>query len=342
MITEIDRLIHFIKKIEKLLDLKLYLVGGAVRDLLLNLPTKDFDFTTDVNPEEIENRIKKAGFKPYLMGKKFGTIGFKIDDELVEITTFRSETYTLGNRKPEVGFHRDIKYDLERRDLTINAMALSSNGDLIDLFDGQVDLKNKIIKCVGDPDQRFSEDPLRMLRAVRFAGQYEFVIEDNTLKSIQKNHWRLLDISKERWVMEMDLILAQKTPDYALDLLLETGLFSIILPEITLLNLPFWDILDGESMWNTLKNRLNSTQTNDISIRWAMLLSALSEPFLIAQLINQNHFKTDQDILRLSVEELENSDFVKNIRLEFAIKIGKHLKFSNHRIDKIQEFIQNS
>lgn len=140
-----------IEKVEKIIS-TVYLVGGACRDKLLGKEPKDFDFATALSPEKVEKAIRKAGKKPYLVGKKFGTIGMKLDGQMVEITTFRNETYEKGNRKPTVSFVRDITADLSRRDFTINAMAIREN-KLIDPFDGQSDLIRRIIRCVGKPTQ---------------------------------------------------------------------------------------------------------------------------------------------------------------------------------------------
>ena len=163
-------------KVKEIID-PVYLVGGCVRDSWLGKVPKDYDFTTPFTPEEIEKKIKKAGRKTYLTGKKFGTLGVKIDGQVVEITTFRQEKYRSGSRKPNVVFVKDITADLSRRDFTINAMARRNN-KLIDPFNGKDDLDNKIIKCVGKPNERFKEDPLRMLRAGRFASQLNFTIDE--------------------------------------------------------------------------------------------------------------------------------------------------------------------
>jgi tRNA nucleotidyltransferase (CCA-adding enzyme) len=203
---------EIILKTFETLNIPLYLVGGAVRDSLLGKVPKDWDFTTPCLPDEIEETIKKIGKKPYLLGKKFGTIGFKLElekdvFEYVEITTFRGEKYETGNRKPEVNFIDKIEQDLIRRDFTINSMAINSKLKLIDICDGQQDLKNGIIRTVGNPKIRFKEDPLRLLRAIRFATVLDFAIEQKTWEKLCSMKFGLFEISRERWVMEMDKIL---------------------------------------------------------------------------------------------------------------------------------------
>ena len=173
-------LIDLLTEVEKIMaPHPVYAVGGCVRDYILGVQPKDYDFCTPATPDEIETLVKKSGRRAYLTGKRFGTIGCKVKigeiQDLIEITTFRTETYAEANRKPEVEFVKDITADLSRRDFTINAMAIRLNKGrihIIDPFGGREDLKNKTIKAVGNPKIRFKEDPLRILRAIRFATRY--------------------------------------------------------------------------------------------------------------------------------------------------------------------------
>ena len=154
-------------KVEQILT-PVYLVGGSVRSSLLGQPPSDYDFTTPLAPDEIEAAVRRAGHKAYTIGKRFGTIGFKLDGHFIEVTTFRSERYHAGSRRPDVTFIGDITHDLSRRDFTINAMAIAPGGRLIDPFGGYDDLKNRLLRTVNKPFDRYNEDPLRMLRAARF------------------------------------------------------------------------------------------------------------------------------------------------------------------------------
>ena len=144
------------------------MVGGSVRDRLLGQEPKDYDFATPLTPDEIEAVVRAHGRKPYLVGKRFGTVGFKVDGHMVEVTTFRSEKYKSGSRKPEVAFVTDINADLSRRDFTINAIALLPDGSLCDPHGGTEDIRKHVVRCVGKPKDRFTEDPLRLLRMCRF------------------------------------------------------------------------------------------------------------------------------------------------------------------------------
>jgi tRNA nucleotidyltransferase/poly(A) polymerase len=163
----------------------LYFVGGFVRDKLMGNVPKDVDMTTAARPDTIQELLTKMGCPVYTIGARFGTIGTKYYGQPIEITTFRAEVYTENSRKPVVTFGDTLEGDLARRDFTINAMAVNSNGDVIDPFNGREDLHNRIIRAVGNPVDRFTEDPLRVLRAIRFAARYEFDIEENTLNAMK-------------------------------------------------------------------------------------------------------------------------------------------------------------
>src|SRR5487761_898081 len=186
---------------------QLYMVGGTVRDVLLHREqTNDADLATDARPDEIKRLV--APTHPtaiVLVGERFGTGRLHYGNDIIEITTFRSERYNPESRKPEVCFGTTLEDDLLRRDFTINAMARDPlNGHIIDLFGGQQDLEAQTIRAVGnEPDKRFNEDPLRLLRAVRFAAQLNFVIEQETRRSITRQAATLQKISRERIRDEM-------------------------------------------------------------------------------------------------------------------------------------------
>ena len=204
-----------------------------MRDELLGTATNDYDFTTNAEPNEIRQLIRSAGADTiYAMGERFGTIGGMFGDTRVEITTYRSENYTPGSRKPRVAFDTTLEGDLARRDFTINAMAQpAGGGELIDPFGGQADLAAKIIRAVGDPDERFSEDPLRLMRAVRFAAQLGFGIEENTLAAITRNADKLAAISMERITQEFTKTLLAEHPGRFVRALADLGLLQHFVPE---------------------------------------------------------------------------------------------------------------
>lgn len=212
---------------------KAYIVGGFIRDKLLGLKSFDMDITTSANPDQILETFKD--FKTIELGKKFGTIKVLYKDQEFEITTFRKESGYSDKRHPdEITFTKDIKEDLKRRDFTINAIAYR-NGYYVDPFSGKKDLKEKIIRAVGNPDDRIKEDALRSLRAVRFATKLGFRIEDSLKKAIIDHASDIEDISKERVRDELDKILMTKRKDFAIRLMEELGLLSYILPEVSLM-----------------------------------------------------------------------------------------------------------
>lgn len=179
-----------------------YAVGGCVRDSLLGKTPNDWDITTSAKPEDMKSVF--ADFHCIDTGIKHGTVTVVIDDEPLEITTFRLDGEYEDNRHPKsVTFTSNLGADLGRRDFTVNAMAYSKKTGTVDLFGGQNDLKNKIIRCVGDPDRRFNEDALRILRALRFASALDFEIEEKTAQSLLKNCALLENISEERIAKEL-------------------------------------------------------------------------------------------------------------------------------------------
>ncbi len=211
-----------------------YLVGGCVRDLLLDKKPKDWDITTNATPEEIV-----ALFPHTFYENDFGTVGVVNDDateetlKVVEVTPYRTESEYTDNRHPdEVKWAKTLEEDVKRRDFTINALAYDvKEGKLIDLVEGEKDLKNKLIRTVGEPDKRFGEDALRMLRALRFASELNFAIEMDTLNSIEKNKNLLANISRERVRDEFIKIIMSPAPSIALGLATQLRMLSYLSPE---------------------------------------------------------------------------------------------------------------
>ena len=186
-----------------------FLVGGCVRDLLLGLSPSDFDITSSAKAEEIKRIF--SDYKTIDTGLKYGTVTLIIDKMPFEITTFRKNEKYLDFRRPKkLEFSNNIEDDLTRRDFTINAIACHLDGKILDPFFGKTDLKNRIIRCVGDPDKRFEEDALRILRALRFSSVLDFEIEKDTKNSIIKNKDLLLKISKERITSEIKKLICGK------------------------------------------------------------------------------------------------------------------------------------
>lgn len=223
------------KLISKISDagFKVYLVGGVVRDILMKRKAKDWDLTTDAKPEEIL-KLFPDGF----YNNKFGTVGIKTTLGILEITTMREEGIYKDSRHPEEVFWTDdISKDLARRDFTINAIALEldkkSKYFIVDPFFGKDDIEKKLIRAVGDPDTRFQEDALRLIRAIRFSAQLNFEIEIKTLESIKNNSSLIKNISRERIRDELFKILESENAYQGIILLKDSGILELILPEVT-------------------------------------------------------------------------------------------------------------
>lgn len=210
-----------------------FIVGGCVRDFLLEKEPNDWDITTNAKPEEIQKVFPNSFYE-----NKFLTVTVQVDGSEVEVTTYRTEQGYSDKRHPdEVKYAKTLEEDLSRRDFTINAIALrlrsgQAKNEIIDLFDGQKDLKYKIIRTVGDAKERFTEDALRMLRAVRFACQLNFTIEEKTAKAIKENSIWLEVVSQERIRDEFIKIIMSENASLGIELLKDLGLLKYIIPEL--------------------------------------------------------------------------------------------------------------
>ena len=207
---------------------QIYIVGGAVRDLLLGKDVKDWDFTTDAKPEQIL-KLFPEGF----YDNKFGTVGITVGNSIFEVTTMRKEGVYEDFRHPkEVSWTDKIEEDLARRDFTMNAVAIPYKGEMVDPFNGCKDIEQKIVRAVGDPNKRFEEDALRLMRAIRFSAQLNFDIENNTFEAIKKNSHLTQKVSWERIRDEFFKILGLANPYIGIIKLREAGILQIILPEL--------------------------------------------------------------------------------------------------------------
>lgn len=215
---EYQKAIPVLNKLEQA-GFEAYFVGGSVRDILLNQPIHDVDIATSAFPEEIKQLFPKT----IDIGIEHGTVLVLAEEEQYEITTFRTESTYQDYRRPDhVEFVRSLEEDLKRRDFTINAFALKEDGQIIDLFDGLADLENQILRAVGDPQERFHEDALRMMRGIRFVSQIGFTLEQETAAAIQANHSLLGKISVERINVEFIKMLLGKERSAGLKTFVET------------------------------------------------------------------------------------------------------------------------
>lgn len=258
-----------------------YVVGGFVRDYLLERnQKKDIDFVTVGSGIDLANQVhtKMKSASKLSVFKRFGTAMFKVKDLELEFVGARKESYSEDSRKPFVE-NGSLEDDQKRRDFTINAMAISLNqdtfGELVDPFNGVEDLKNKIIRTPLDPDVTYSDDPLRMMRAIRFAAQLNFEIEENSFQSISKNAERIKIVSEERVMDEFQKIMKTDKPSIGLKLLDDAGLMKFILPELVALK--GIEEVEGQrhkdNFYHTLEVVDNIAPfTDNIWLRWAALL----------------------------------------------------------------------
>jgi poly(A) polymerase len=282
---------------------QLYIVGGTVRDVLLQREqSNDADLATDARPDEIKRIV--APTHPtamVLVGERFGTVRLHYGNDIVEITTFRSERYDPQSRKPEVCFGESLSDDLLRRDFTINALARDPlNGTIIDLFDGRHDLEAHILRAVGnEPDKRFDEDPLRLLRAVRFAAQLNFTIEEQTRASIVRQAAKLQKVSRERIRDEMNKLLLSAHAAKGLDLLVELGLMEEIIPEVLALRgvsqQPAPRAMTTKDVYTHVL-RVVARSSPRLTTRWGALLHDIAKPRTKSVEDNKVHFFGHEDV----------------------------------------------
>jgi poly(A) polymerase len=258
----------------------LFLVGGPVRDLLLGRAPTDLDFTTDARPTQVKQLLPRAGADHiFAMGEKFGTVGGVFGDNVIEITTYRSEQYERGSRKPKVEFGDSLEGDLSRRDFTINAIALDvSTGDLVDPFGGKADLAARQVRAVGVAEDRFTEDPLRLMRGIRLAVQLAFEIEPVTKRAIAVRADSLATISRERIAQEMAKILTSRLAGLGIRLLVDLGLMQHVVPEVLAMRGMHQDArYHHKDVFEHTVQVVDQTPPRLVA-RWAALLHDIAKP----------------------------------------------------------------
>ena len=261
------------------LETELFLVGGLVRDVLLGATVAhDLDFATSATPQQTERALRSAGGIVFKIGEKFGTIGGVFGSLQVEVTTYRVEAYQPGSRKPEVAFRRHLADDLARRDFTINAMALDpGTGTIHDPFGGQADLTNGVIRAVGTPVERFDEDPLRLLRGVRFASRLGFELDADTARAISQKAPALEHISRERVRDELEKLFLGPAPSRGVRLLCDLGLAEFSLPDLPKLRGMQHEQGRHKDVFTHTLQVLDRTPPR-LALRWAALLHDIAKP----------------------------------------------------------------
>ena len=263
---------------------QLWLVGGSLRDRLMGqaIVPHDLDYATDALPDAVEELARTLGTSVTTVGKRFGTIGALVDGGWSEITTFRGDSYSDGTRWPDVQFGTSIDEDLARRDFTINALAENPlTGELLDHFGGREDVAARIIRAVGEPERRFREDPLRILRGLRFASQLDFAIEPTTHDGMAATAALLSTLSQERVTTELDKLLQGRNPERGLDALRTTGALDVVLPELATMvgcDQNHWHKFD---VWGHTVATVQAIAVEPENVRvrrWTALLHDLGKP----------------------------------------------------------------
>ena len=316
-----DEVQNIIKKFKDK-EFQIFVVGGAVRDLLMGKEAHDFDFTTDAKPEEILKLYPKGFYD-----NKFGTVGIPVGKEVFEVTTMRKEGLYKDSRHPiDVSWTNKVEEDLARRDFTINAIALSDS-EIVDPYQGQNDIKDKIVKAVGDPSSRFQEDALRLMRAIRIATQLEFEIDEKTFQAIKKNANLIKDIAWERIRDELFKILESKNAYEGALQLKKSNILQIILPE---LEKCFGIVQEGpkhDRVYDIGEHSLLSlkfTPSTDPLVRFAALLHDIGKVPTVKKDIDGNVTFYNHDLAGGKI----------------VLEIGKRFNLSNKQTDKLYKLVR--
>ncbi|NUP75971.1 MAG: CCA tRNA nucleotidyltransferase [Nonomuraea sp.] len=264
---------------------ELALVGGPVRDMLLGRVGKDLDLTTDATPQRVLEIVKDWADSVWTIGIDFGTVGLRKGNWLIEITTYRSESYDPKSRKPEVVYGETLEADLERRDFAVNAMAVRLPGhEFVDPYGGLTDLRAKLLRTPGTPERSFTDDPLRMLRAARFASQLGFDVDQAALEAMTAMADRIEIVSAERIRDELDKLICGVYPREGLRLLVETGLAAHVLPELPKLRLEIDEHHRHKDVYEHTLTVLDQAIAQeedgkpDRILRWSALMHDIGKP----------------------------------------------------------------
>lgn len=287
LLSDVDNFLDHLSRLAAEAGYAVYLVGGSVRDQAMERPTKDIDIATDAPTSAIRRMLQDAHADTiYPLGEKFGTVAAKVGDTTVEITSFRAQ-----DEVPPSGSALDALYaDLAHRDFTINAMARDlRTGELHDPFDGQLDIRHRLLRAVGAPEDRFREDPLRMLRAVRLAAELDFFIDRGTKEAIRELAPLVNNVSRERVGMEMDRLLVTDNPSEAINELDSTGLLAYTVPEMIQMHEMERGAIHYKEVYpHTLK--VVDRVRPDLVLRWAALLHDIAKPATYGITDGEVHF----------------------------------------------------
>ncbi|HJQ44238.1 MAG TPA: CCA tRNA nucleotidyltransferase [Jatrophihabitantaceae bacterium] len=322
---------------------ELHLVGGTVRDALLGRPDDalyDLDFTTDARPEQILEIIGPLAQATWTTGIEFGTVGVQIDGRMCEITTFRADRYDRVSRNPQVAFGESLHDDLSRRDFTMNAMALSVTGDarFTDPFGGLADLARGVLRTPGRPEDSFADDPLRMLRAVRFVSTLAVTVDPEVIAAMRSMAGELARITAERVQAELSKLLLGDRPRAALELLVDSGLADVVLPELPALRMADDEHGQHKDVYlHTLQVLEQAIALEDdgpdLVLRWAALLHDIGKPqtraFVPGGRVTFHHHEVVG--ARLARRRLKELRFGKQLVEDVGQLVFLHLRFYGYR-----------
>ncbi len=307
---------------------EIFLVGGSVRNMLMGKELSDFDFATSFLPQKTKEILNKNKIKTFLVGWAFGTLGAIIDGKEIHITTYRKkEIYRSRNRKPSVEFGQSLEEDLQRRDFTINALAISPEGKIIDLYNGAKNLAEKLIRTPSDPDESFEDDPLRILRAFRFQSQLGFQIENTTYQAIERNAFRIMYISEERIQDEMNKLLLGDSVMKALADMMNATVLNFFIPELyPLKNLHQESDHHHKDVWMHTLKVVENTPKEEI-LRWAALLHDIAKPYVKVEEKEGIHFYRHEELgSKMAYSILSRLKFPKIWKEDISFLIVKHMR----------------
>ncbi|MGW4958176.1 CCA tRNA nucleotidyltransferase [Nonomuraea sp. NPDC004186] len=318
---------------------ELALVGGPVRDLLLGRIGNDLDLTTDARPERVLELVRDWADSVWTIGIDFGTVGLRKGGWLIEITTYRNESYDPKSRKPEVMYGETLEEDLERRDFAVNAMAVRLPGhEFVDPYGGLDDLKAKVLRTPGTPERSFGDDPLRMLRAARFASQLGFGVDEGAVAAMTEMAGRIEIVSAERIREELDKLVCGANPREGLRLLVETGLAAHVLPELPKLRLEIDEHHRHKDVYEHTLTVLDQAIAQeedgkpDRILRWAALLHDIGKPKTRrhetgGRVSFHHHEVVGAQMTKKRMTELK---FPKDVVADVARLVELHLRFHGY------------
>jgi poly(A) polymerase len=320
---------------------ELALVGGPVRDVFLGRKPGDLDLTTDAPPEEVLRIIRDWADKVWTVGIDFGTVGLRKNGTIFEITTYRSEEYAPRSRKPGVHYGTSLEEDLRRRDFTINAMAARLPArELVDPFGGLAALREKVLRTPGSPDESFSDDPLRILRAARFAAQLGFTVADDVQEAMGRQASRLDIVSAERITDELTKLMLTPDPARGIELLVDTGVAATVLPEIPKLRLEADEHFRHKDVYQhsltVLRQAIGLEERyglrDDLVLRLAALLHDIGKPKTRSRLPDGRVAFHHHEVVgaKMARKRLTALRFPKDVVADVSKLVELHLRFHGY------------